>query len=117
MISNCPSGLPPPCLGLWGQTADKQTTNKPESQQGNEPTDQETNKPTNQQGNKPTQQARRAEMKPKTNQKTIKKSTKNRQMASKSVLGAVLGASWGFLGRLGAVLAPSWAQEPKMFEN
>ena len=108
-LSNCPSGLPPPCLGLWGQAADKQTTNKPESQQGNEPTDQETNKPTNQQGNKPTpQQARRAEMNPQTNQKTTKKSTKNQpkwlQNRSWRLSWAPLGASWGVLG-------PSWRQD------
>ena len=108
-ISNCPAGLPPPCLGLWGQTADKQTTNKPENQQSNEPTDQETNKPTNQQGNKPTpQQATRAEMNPQTNQKTTKNSTKNQpkwlQNRSWRLSWAPLGASWGVLG-------PSWRQD------
>ena len=38
-------------------------------------------------------------------------------MAPKSVLEAVLGASWGFLGRLGAVLAPRWPQEPKKWKS
>ena len=50
-ISNCPAGHPPLGLGLWAQTADKQTTNKPENQQSNEPTDQQTNKATNQHHN------------------------------------------------------------------
>ena len=107
--SNCPAGHPPPGLGLWGQTAGKQTTNKPENQQSNEPTDQETKKPTNQQGNKPTpQQATRAEMNPQTNQKTTKKSTKNQpkwlQNRSWRLSWAPLGASWGVLG-------PSWRQD------
>ena len=108
-LSNCPSGLPPPCLGLWGQTADKQTSNKPENQQSNEPTDQETKKPRNQQGNKATpQQATRAEMNPQTNQKATKKSTKNQpkwlQNPSCRLSWAPLGASWGLLG-------PSWRQD------
>ena len=111
-ISNCPAGLPPLCLGLWGQTADKQTTNKPENQQSNEPTDQETKKPTRQQTNTTTSNKSRNEPpnQPKNHQKINQKSTK---MAPKSVLEAVLGASWGFLGALGAVLAPRWPQEPK----
>ena len=108
-ISNCPAGLPPPCLGLWGQTADKQTTNKPENQQSNEPTDQETNKPTNQQGNKPTpQQATRAEMNPQTNQKTTKKSTKN---PPKLLQNRSWGLSWAPLGAAWELLGPSWRQE------
>ena len=40
------AGMPPPCLGQWGQTADQQTTNKPDNQQSNEPTDQQANKAT-----------------------------------------------------------------------
>ena len=86
----------------------KQTTNKPQGQRGNKPTDQETKKPRHQQGNKPTpSQARRTEMNPQTNQKIKQKiNQKSTKMAPKLVLEAVLGASWGFLGRLGAVLAP-----------
>ena len=38
-------------------------------------------------------------------------------MAPKSVLEAVLGASWGFLGCLGAILAPRWPQEPKKWKS
>ena len=73
MLSNCPSGLPPPC---------------PEHAK---------------QGNKPTpQQARRAEMNPQTNQKTTKKSTKNQpkwlQNQSCRLSWAPLGASWELLG-------------------
>ena len=111
ILSNCPAGHPPPGLGLWGQTADKQTTNKPENQQSNEPTDQQTNKPTRQQTNTTTSNKSRNEPpnQPKNHQKINQKSTK---MAPKSVLEAVLGASWGFLGALGAVLAPRWPQEP-----
>ena len=42
---------PPPGLGLLGQTADNQTTDKPENQQSNEPTGQQNKKPTKQQTN------------------------------------------------------------------
>ena len=116
LISNCPAGHPPPGLGLWGQTADKQTTNKPENQQSNEPTDQQTNKPTRQQTNTTTSNKSRNEPpnQPKNHQKINQKSTK---MAPKSVLEAVLGASWGFLGCLGAILAPRWPQEPKKWKS
>ena len=39
-------------VDLWGKTADKRTTNKPENQQSNKPTDQQRNKPPQQQINK-----------------------------------------------------------------
>ena len=38
-------------------------------------------------------------------------------MAPKYVLEAVLDASWRFLGRLGAVLAPRWPQKPKSLKK
>ena len=38
------AGMPPPCLGQWCQTADQQTTNKPDNQRSNEPTDQQVKK-------------------------------------------------------------------------
>ena len=66
---------PPPGLGLWGQTADKQTTNKPENQQSNEPTDQQTNKPTRQQTNTTTSNKSRSD--PPNQPKKVKNHNKN----------------------------------------
>ena len=82
-----------------------QKTSKATSQQTNRPTDQQTNKPTKQQTNTTTSNESRNEPpnQPKNHQKINQKSTK---MFPKSILEAILGASWDFLGRLGPILAP-----------
>ena len=91
----------------------RQPTNRqPTNQKTSKATSQQTNKPTRQQTNTTTSNKSRNEPpnQPKNHQKINQKSTK---MAPKSVLEAVLGASWGFLGRLGAILAPRWPKSRK----
>ena len=111
----------PPAPGPWSlgpdsRQTDNQQTRKPAKQRANRPRNQQTNKPTRQQTNTTTSNKSRNEPpnQPKNHQKINQKSTK---MAPKSVLEAVLGASWGFLGRLGPILAPRRPQEPKIFGN
>ena len=86
----------------WTLGPDSQQT---ENQQSNEPTDQHTNKPTKQQTNTTASNKSRNESpnQPKNHGKIKQNSAK---IAPKSVLEAVLGASWGFLGALGTILAP-----------
>lgn len=81
-------------IDLWGQTADKQMTNKPENQQNNKPTDQETNKPRKPQTNTTTDNTsgQRIPNQTEMNPKSTKKSLKNKQTAENSVLDAILGA-------------------------
>ena len=114
MLSSCPSGHHRPWA--WGRPADNQQTRKPAKQRANRPRNQQTNKTTRQQTNTTTSKKSRNEpsTQPKNHQKINQKSTK---MAPKSVLEAVLGASWGFLGRLGPILAPRRLQQPKILGN
>ena len=107
-----PAATVPGILGPGSRQTDNQHTREPARQRANRPRNQQTNKPTRQQTNTTTSKKSRDEApnQPKNNQKINQKSTK---MAPKSVWKAVLGASWGFLGALGPILAPRRPQEPK----
>ena len=84
-----------------------QKTNKGASQQCNKPTMQQTNKATS-------QQTTRAHIHPQINiEKTLTIVKKSTKIASKSVVEAVLGASWSFFWALGTILAPRRPREPK----
>ena len=100
------SAAGPWTLGPDSRQTDNQQTRKPAKQRANRPTKQQSNKPTKQQTNTTTNNESRNE--PQTNQKTIKKSTKNQpkwlQNRSWRLSWAPLGASWRLLG-------PSWRQE------
>ena len=111
-----PAATVPWTLGPGSRQTDNQQTRKPARQRANIPRNQQTNKPTRQQTNTTTSNKSRDEPpnQPKNNQKINQKSTK---MAPKSVLEAVLGASWGFLGRLGPILAPRRPQQSKIHGN
>ena len=99
-----PAATVPGTLGPGSRQTENQQTRKPARQRSNRPRNQETKKPTRQQTNTTTSKKSRDEApnQPKNNQKINQKSTK---MAPKSVLEAVLGASWGFLETLGPILA------------
>ena len=111
-----PAATVPWTLGPGSRQTDNQQTRKPARQRANRPRNQQTNKPTKQQTNTTTSKKSRDEPpnQPKNNQSINQKSTK---MAPKSVLQAVLGASWGFLGALGPILAPRRPQELKTHRN
>ena len=122
----------PPCLGLLGQTADRQTTNRPANQQSNNANSQQiinptsnrsTCKPTNQQANKSVtnETKNRSKIEPKSTPNKLKingKTSKNQENSSKiapkislgrclRASGAAPGASWVTLG---AYLAPRGSQ-------
>ena len=111
---------PPPCLGQWGQTADQQTTNKPENQQSNEPTDQQANKATNKKHTKQQERLTQSwpknwlKVAPKFNPKSNKIQLKINQKSTKIGLLGALGGSWGALGGL---LGGSGHQEPKYVQK